>query len=206
MLPHRLKMRAKPLVTLVFNSVPMQIFVLWQHVHLIPSLLLVILVMTVCPTSSQLESMIKTTVGILGLSGKNASLVLYPQLYSGLQMASLRQVHLTIENRLLHHGADIDMDIMIHCEVVQMNGSEKRPLASRVWLDVSARHGTGSPWKLRNANRGKIQNASASDVAACCAAAANFNCVELLLLVSCDLRLPAMRACWPPPHCAFGVV
>lgn len=111
------------------------------------------------PTGTLLENAIRCSMDFAHQTRDNAVLVLYPQAYAGLSVSVLLKDQRHIEDRLLAHGADMEMELSIHYVVDNMHGSEKRTLASRGRLITSTKVGSTSPWKDSEAARGKIANA-----------------------------------------------
>ena len=119
---------------------------------------LVILDLTVAPSGALLENAIRSSMDFAHQSRNNVVLVIYPQVYSGLSVSVLLKEQRHIEDRLMAHSADLDIEISIHYIVDNMHGSEKRHLASRARLVTSTKVGSSSPWKDSEAARGKIAN------------------------------------------------
>ena len=110
------------------------------------------------PSGVFMEHMIKTAVDHCHSSPANAVLVLYPVAYSGFSTPARMEACRRIEDRLLHYGANVDVEISIHYQVDNMHAAERRMLSARAMLVVSSKVGDKSPWLDSDAARGKIQN------------------------------------------------
>ncbi|CAE7328154.1 unnamed protein product [Symbiodinium necroappetens] len=133
---------------------------LFDKVTVSPSkrLVLMVLDMSLSPTNTEIDDMIKTAASILHASGQNALFVLLPQQYNKSQsMSSVLAAQRRIEDKLMAQQVNFESHVSIHYNIENMHGSDKRRLSTQARFAVSQKVDADA-WLESTVARGKLEN------------------------------------------------
>ena len=107
---------------------------------------MVVLDFTMQPNMPEIDHSIKCTADICHASPDNIILMLYPVHAKALSLESNLKTRRRIEDQMIKHQLDMDVEIGISCNVAAQHGNDKRKLIITGRLVVSARNSAGSRW------------------------------------------------------------
>ena len=118
--------------------------------------LLLILDMTIPPTLSEIDEMIKRAACLLHASENNALWLIMPQLQKNQTITALLTAERRIVDKLLQAGVNIENQVSVHYQVDGMHAGDKRKLSCQAYFAVSAKV-NGEAWLESDVTRGKIE-------------------------------------------------